>query len=300
MAEMTARKKLVYSYFPGCSLEGVNEAYDISTRNTARVLGMELRELDDWNCCGATAYVAVNEKKAFVLSARNLALAEKQGLDLVTVCSGCYLALYKANKYIAQNPMLRAEVRNALRAGGMDFAGNVRVRHFLEVVVNDVGEEIVRRHVVKPLKGLRVACYHGCQIGRPFGDIDDPEKPNLMNRLLSWLGAEPVEFPMNSKCCGGLMMSTHPEMGLKLSGSILQCARRRNADAVITACPLCQVNLEARQGEISKAMGFDSRIPIMYFTQAMGCALGLGSKDLALGDSLSPVEEVLAAKGVLS
>ncbi len=300
MAEMTAKRKLVYSYFPGCSLEGTNEAYDVSTRNTARVLGVELRELDDWNCCGATAYVAVNEKKSFVLSARNLALAEKQGLDLVTVCSGCYLALYKANKYIARNPKLRADVRNALRAGGMDFAGNVRVRHFLEVVVNDVGEDAVKRHVVKPLDGLRVACYHGCQIGRPFGDIDDPERPSLMNRLLSWLGAEPLEFPMNSKCCGGLMMTTQPEVGMKLTGSILKCACRRNAEAIITACPLCQVNLESRQDEICDLVGCDCRIPVMYFTQAMGAAMGLGSKDLALGDSLTPVEEVLSAKGVLS
>ena len=297
---MRAKKKLAYSYFPGCSLEGTNEAYDVSTRNVARVLGIELEELEDWNCCGATAYVAVNEKKSFVLSARNLALAEKAGMDLVTVCSGCYLALYKANKYIASNPDLRAKVRNALRAGGMDFAGNVRVRHFLEVLVNDLGEDAVKRHVVKPLKGLKVACYHGCQISRPFGEIDDPENPTLMNRLLSWLGAEPVDFPMNTKCCGGLMMTTHPETGMRLTGAILKCACRRGVDAVITACPLCQINLESRQDEIRRLVGFDCTIPVMYFTQVMGCALGLGSKDLALGDSLSPVEEVLSAKGVLS
>ena len=151
---MTDSNGRVYTYYPGCSQVAVNKAYDISTRSVARALGLELAELDDWNCCGATAYVAIREKRAFVLSARNLALAERTGRsEIVTGCSGCYLVLRKANKYMTESPELRVEIRRALAAGGMDYQGTVRVRHFLDVVMNDLGEDVIRQHVRRPLRG---------------------------------------------------------------------------------------------------------------------------------------------------
>lgn len=285
-----------YAYFPGCSLEATNRAYDISTRSVVECLGVTLEELEDWNCCGATAYMAVNEKLSFALCARNLAIAETQGRDLVAACSGCYLVLHKTNKYMVENPTLRSEIETMLAAGGMQYSGSVRVRHVLDMIVNDLGEEIVRAKVSKALTGLKVAPYYGCQIGRPFGDIDDPEDPQMMNRLVEWLGAENVSFPVKSKCCGGMMMTTHADTGMALSGKILKCAVDQGADCVVTACPLCQINLEAYQDAVSRKLGSDCRIPVLYFTQLMGVAFGLHEPDLALNDSLTPVEAMLTEK----
>jgi len=286
----------VYSYFPGCSLTATNRAYDISTRSVAGTLGVELIELDDWNCCGATAYLPIREKRSFVLSARNLAIAEKDRRDLVTICNACYVVLRKTNKYMAEDPKLCSEIRGALRAGEMDYGGSVRVRHFLDVLVNDVGEEAIRRQVRRDLSGLKVACYSGCQLSRPFDDLDDPEFPELMGRLVGWLGAEAVDFPLSAKCCGGMAMTTRPEIGQVLTGKILAAAKLRGADCIATACPLCQINLEGYQDKVGRAVGSDCDLPVLYFTQLMGTAFGLGAKELALKDSLTPVEALLAEK----
>ncbi len=285
-----------YSYFPGCSVTATNRAYDISTRSVAGALGVELAELDDWNCCGATAYLPIREKRSFVLSARNLAIAEKQGRELATICNACYVVLRKTNKHLAEDPKLHEEVCQALAAGGMDYGGTVRVRHFLDIVVNDLGEEAIRSHVTRDLSGLKVACYSGCQLSRPFDDLDDPEYPELMGRLIGWLGAEAVPFPMSAKCCGGLAMTTRPEIGQTLTGKILKVAKQAGADCVTTCCPLCQINLEGYQGAVGAAIGADCSIPVLYFTQLMGSAFGLGQKELALKDSLTPVKALLAEK----
>jgi len=293
---MSAKDKHSYAYFPGCSLEATNRAYDISTRSVATSLGITLEELEDWNCCGATAYMAVNEKLSFALCARNLAIAETQGKDLIAACSGCYLVLHKTNKYMAENPKLRDDVQAMLAAGGMQYNGTVKVRHILDVIVRGLGEQAVHACVSKPLNGLRVAPYYGCQISRPFGDIDDPEDPQMMDRLISWLGGEPVPFPLKAKCCGGMMMTTHAETGVALSGKILKCASDLGADCIITACPLCQINLEGYQDQVSRQMASDCRMPVLYFTQLMGVAFGLPDEALALKDSLTPVEAMLAEK----
>lgn len=285
-----------FSYYPGCSLMATNRAYDRSTRNVAEALGLKLVELDDWNCCGATAYMAINEKRSFVMSARNLALAEKEDRDLVTVCNGCYLALKKTNKYLTEDSHLQADIQRALVAGDMNYAGGVKVLHFLEVVVNDLGEEIVRKSVTQPLTGLKVACYYGCQFSRPFGEIDHEEFPEMMDKLVGWLGAEPVPFPLKAKCCGGMMMTTEPEIGLRLSGQLLKNAKDAGADCLISACPLCQMNLEGYQKKSGAEISSDCSLPVLYFTQLLGVAFGLSSKKLALKDSLTPVETVFAER----
>ena len=293
---MITKAPLAYSYYPGCSLEKTNRAYDVSTRSVAAALGIRLSELEDWNCCGATAYMPIREKRSFVLSARNLAIAEKQGRPLAVVCNACYVVLRKTNKHMAEDAGLREEIRGALQAGGMDYGGGVSVRHFLDIVVNDLGEQAVRARRKRDLSRLKVACYSGCQLSRPFDDIDHPEYPELMERLVGWLGAEAVPFPFSAKCCGGMSMTTHPETGQVLSGKILKVARQRGADCVATACPLCQINLEAYQNRVGEAVGADCHIPVLYFTQLMGSAFGLSRKELALGDSLTPVEALLTEK----
>jgi heterodisulfide reductase subunit B len=178
----------------------------------------------------------------------------------------------------------------------MHYDGTVRVRHFLDIVVNDVGEEVVRKHVKRDLSALRVACYSGCQFSRPFQDLDHPEFPALMDRLCGWLGAAVVPFPLAAKCCGGMSMTTRPEIGRVLSGKILRVAKQRDADCIATACPLCQINLEAYQDKLSETAKADCHVPVLYFTQLLGIAFGLSGRQLALKDSLTPVEELVAVK----
>jgi heterodisulfide reductase subunit B len=150
--------------------------------------------------------------------------------------------------------------------------------------------------VVCDLGGLKVACYSGCQLSRPFDDLDHPEYPEMMSRLVRWIGAEPVPFPVAAKCCGGMTMTTHPDTGQVLTGKILKAAKARGADCIATACPLCQVNLEAYQKKIGRVLEADCEIPVLYFTQLVGVAFGLKSEHLALKDSLSRVESLLAQK----
>ena len=293
---MIDRAPRSYSYYPGCSLMVTNRAYDISARSVAKALGIELRELDDWNCCGATAYMAIREKSSFVLSARNLAIAERQDRDLATLCNACWVALSKTNRHMAEDARLNSELRSALQAGGMDYHGSVRVRHFLDILVNDLGEAAIRGRVRRDLSQLRVACYSGCQLSRPFTDVDSAERPRMMERLCGWLGAQVVSFPLSAKCCGGMSMTTRPNVGRVLSGKILRVARQRGADCIATACPLCQVNLEAYQPQVGQAVSADVRLPVLYFTQLMGAAFALDREQLALQDSLTPVQRLLAEK----
>jgi len=296
----TANNKSI-PYYPGCSQTVTNRAYDISSRSVARELGLELKEIEDWNCCGATTYLSLDEKQALVLSARNLAITETAygngGGDLVTICNGCYVALRKANLYLGSDEKLHTFIRSALNAGGMDYTGTVKVRHFLDVIVNDIGEEKVRTRVKKPLEGLKVAAYSGCQLGRPFVDVEDPEFPTMMDTLLEWLGAEVVNFPYKAKCCGGMIMTTQRDVGLRLTGTILQNAKVNSADCVATACPLCQINLEGYQADAGSAIKGECDIPVLYFTQLMGIAFDLEEKELALKDNLTSYDVAVAGRG---
>jgi heterodisulfide reductase subunit B len=277
-----------------------NRAYDISSRSVAERIGIELREIEDWNCCGATSYLALNEKMSFVLSARNLALAEKMSEngkgELATICNGCYVALRKTNQYMIDDAEIRRDIRQALQAGDMDYQGTIQVRHLLDIFVHDIGEERIRSLVGKPLTGLKVAAYSGCQLGRPFVDVEDPEFPTMMDTLLTWLGAETVYFPYAAKCCGGMIMTTQRPVGLRLTGTVLLNAKTNGADCVATACPLCQINLEGYQSEASSALKSDCTIPVFYFTQLMGIAFGISEKELALKDNLTPYEVALTGR----
>jgi len=273
-----------YTYYPGCSQTKTSRAYDISGRNVAEKLGIELVELEDWNCCGASNYIAIDARKAFVLSARNLALAERTGRpDIVTSCSGCYVILAKAKKYIASNPKLQADIGEALATDGLTYSGQVNVRHILDVLVNDVAEERVRAAVTTPLAGLRVAPYYGCH----------EEWPHSLDDLVTWSGAEAVNFPLKSKCCGGILMTTQPHVGKTLVGKLLKNAKESGADCIVTACSLCHVTLESYQKKVSRHIGEDVQIPVLYFTQLLGRALGLSHKELMLKDSLTHAEAVL-------
>lgn len=286
-----------YTYFPGCSLEAVGKPYDLSLRAVFRRLGVELTELDDWNCCGATAFMSVNEVSALALAARNLALAERQGgdADLVAPCSACYLVLRKSREVLADQPLLKAEVDEAL-GPGISYRGTVKVRHPLHVLMNDVGLDAIAMKRVRPLSGAKVACYYGCQLVRPDRREDDPEQPVVMDKLFKRLGAQVVDFGMKVRCCGGMLMTTAEPVALGLSAEILAGAEEAGANVVATTCPLCQINLELNRRGLSKAVGRPLTIPVVYFTQLLGLALGADEAEVGLPLNIVPLGDVLTAR----
>jgi heterodisulfide reductase subunit B len=283
-----------YAYYPGCGLEGSCAPYDRSLRRVMQRLGQELDELDDWNCCGATMYMSVRETVALSVSARNLALAQKNGDTLIAPCSACYTTLRKTNRYLREVPKLRADVDEALAEAGMEYDLSVRVRHPLDVIVNHVGVEAVVRRAARRLDGLKIAPYYGCQIVRPEPSFDDPDWPTTMDDLFSALGAECVYFPDRVRCCGGMLTTTYPEVGNELSDNVLECAARNGAHVVATTCPLCQMNLEVRSCGARTTNG-DTRLPVLCFTQLLGIALGESAHDMDLHRSLVPLGEPLRA-----
>ena len=276
------------AYFPGCSLKGLGRAYEESLLPVLKHLGLELEELEDWNCCGATAYMAVDEGKACVLAARNLALAEKSGhQQLLAPCAACYLVLNKTKHYVQDYPAMKETVDRALAAVDLRYSGNTPVRHPLDVLINDIGLEAIRQKLRNPLHGLKVAPYYGCQLVRPYATFDDQYNPTSMDRLLETLGATVIRYPLKTKCCGGSLTGTVPEAGIRMVYILLNEARKRGADCLATVCPLCQFNLDAYHAELTRQYG-PMLVPTVYFTQLLGLAFGLPERELGLNRAAIP------------
>ena len=284
-----------YTYFPGCSSsEGTAVAYGISTQSICSILGIELIELEDWNCCGSTPYGSTDELESICIAARDLALAEKTGLDLVTPCSSCYATLNRADSQIRQYPDLKSEVDDCLAAAGLEYKGGVRVRHLFEVIYNDIGLKNIESKVVNPLTGLRVAPYYGCQLVRPEPGFDNPNNPQSLDHLIASLGAEPVPFPLKDRCCGGSLIIPALDLALDLLHQLLESATSSGAQCAITVCPLCQTNLDAYQDMVNKKFKTKYNLPVLFFTQLIGLALGIEPKLLALDKNIISAERVLA------
>ncbi len=283
-----------YAYFPGCSLEKMALSYHLSALETTRKLGVEFKELEDWNCCGATAYFHVDELLAYTLSARNLAMAEKEKLDLVAPCAGCYKNMYFTNARLKSDPDLAEHVNFALEEDNLQFSGNISVRHLIEVFVQDVGPEAIKAQVSHPLEGLKVAPYYGCQILRPRKDHEDVERPQFFENLLSAIGAVPINYPPKLRCCGGSLVITSRHAALSMVRNLLESAVKGGAAVIATACPLCQVNLECYQTQVNQEFGTELSIPVMYFTQLVGLAMGIPAKQLGIGTELVSTRPVLS------
>ena len=282
-----------YTYFPGCSSsEGGAKAYNWSARAVSQALDIDLIELDDWNCCGSTPSGSVDELGSFCMPARDLALAEKTGLDLVTPCSACYVVFNRTNSYLKQYPQLKAKVDEALAAGGLEYHGTVRVRHMLDVLTNGIDHDAIESTVKKPLSGLKVAPYYGCQVVRPRFGFDHPEYPKSLDKLIASLGAEPVPFPLKTRCCGGSLIISEEDVALELIRKLFESALSNGAECLVTVCPLCQTNLDAYQSQVNRKFKTKFNIPVLFFTQLIGVAFGLKEKDLGLKTSIVPVERV--------
>ncbi len=280
-----------YAYFPGCSQEASAEEYNRSLKAVARRLeAMELVEIPDWNCCGATPAATVNSLLPHALAARNLAIAEGMGMEVVAPCAACYKNLNKASHSLNDDPALKAEVNSTLDGHQVDHAP--KVRHPVDVIVNDVGVDNVP--VVKPLQGLRVASYYGCLITRPEGGFDDPERPQSMDRLMEALGAEAVDWPYKTKCCGGAIYMASEDISFALSADILAHAKAAGANAVAVGCPFCQLLLDLYQDKLEAIKRTTFDLPILFFSQLMGLAMDLDRAELGLEKLVVPPFKLLA------
>jgi heterodisulfide reductase subunit B len=281
-----------YAYFPGCSLESTAKEYDLSTRLVMRELGIELKELQDWNCCGASAAEIRSHLLALVLPARNLALAEAAEYNgnhqLVASCSACFVNLRKVEEMAKTDAALLVKINQALDVDGLRYTGKIQVRHLLDVIANDVGADAIAARVKRSLAELRVAPYYGCQTVRPYSPFDTPYLPETMDTVLASLGVQVHDNPLKAACCGGTLSTTKREVGLKLVADLFRAIE--GADCIVTVCPLCQMNLESYQGQVSKQLGRQLYMPVLYLPQLLGLAFGLPNKELGLNHNIVPLK----------
>lgn len=272
---------LSYAYYPGCSSTGTSIEYDLSSRAVCAALGIQLKDVPDWNCCGSTPAHTVDHSLSSALSARNLDHVASMGLDsCVTPCPSC-LANLKTATHRMQNENFRDKVNNLL-----DKPANTQVetKSVLQILVEDYGIENLKKKVVRPLTGLVVGAYYGCILNRPaeLMQFDNREHPMAMDNIMEALGATVVPFPLKVECCGASFGIPRKDVVMRLSGKLLDTAGEIGAMALVTACPLCQMNLDMRQNQINKANGTNHSMPIFYFTQLLGLALGLTEMELGM------------------
>jgi heterodisulfide reductase subunit B len=281
-----------YLYYPGCSMDSSAKAYRDSLDAISGPLGLDLRAIDDWNCCGATEYLGTSRTPAYALIARNLAIAEQQtngSRTLVAPCSACFLNLSKADHAMVESPAFGEQVNAALAAGGLHYdAGSLKVRHLLDVIVHEIGLEAVKAKVTRPLKGLKLAPYMGCMVPRPDYDHrwESHEYPREFDRLLAALGADVVDFPLKTDCCGGHMTQISPPTAFEMIRRLVDNATRAGADMMVTLCPMCQMNVDAFQGEMNHFFKTSYHMPIVFFTQVVALAFGMEPASIGFGREL--------------
>ena len=290
-------KKL--TYFPGCSAHGTSEEFDSTLKLVLKTLEVELEDIPDWNCCGATSAHVMTENLAYALPMRNLVLAEKlSNTTMGIACASCYQRMKVTKVHMDENPELAARINTTVVEEGT-YKGSVDVKSMLQYAYEDIGLETIKSKVTKPLTGLKVACYYGCLLTRPkdITKFDSPEYPVSMDQICEALGATATEFDYKTECCGASFSISNTEVVENLSGQILAMAKESGAHAIVVACPLCQSNLDMRQPDIEKKQGITYDIPVFYFTQLMALAFGYPIDQLKFPKHIVPVEGALANIG---
>jgi heterodisulfide reductase subunit B2 len=281
-----------YAYYPGCSAESTARDMNQSTLAVARALSIDLQEPKGWTCCGATAGHQTDRRLAVSLAAANLAKVQDLKLDMVVNCAACYNRMKVANHEIAAHPAIRQTVRDAL---DRDYDGSVKVRHLVEVLLEDLGLPAITRCLKRSLNGLKVACYYGCLLVRPPGILkfDDPENPKSLDRLVAVMGGRSLDWPCKVECCGGGLSLSRTDVVIRLTESILEMAVRAGADCIAVSCPMCQLNLDLRQQDINRQPGKHYRMPVVYITQLLGLCLGCNPGELGFEKLMIPAANVL-------
>lgn len=281
-----------YSFYPGCSSQkGASSSnYLTSTNSMCKYLDIQLNEIPDWNCCGASiGYAGGGELPRITLSARNIALSEKHnpGQDVVATCAACWLATREAKERLDHSAQMKADANTALQEAGLVYNGQQKARHIVEVLIEDIGLDALGKGVKKPLKGLKIAGYVGCQTNRPFGvNGESFENPMYLDNMIETLGAEAVTYDQKVTCCGGALAFSEPEKAQKQIKDIIESAYDHGADMIVTPCPLCQANVEIYQGEVNKRYGTKFNIPVAYYSQLITVAYGGSASEAALDGQL--------------
>lgn len=269
-----------YSYYPGCSLHSVAAEYEQTTKQVCECLDIQLEELQGWTCCGASSAHSTSHLMGVALPAHNLALAEAQGADLLAPCAACFQRMAAAKHDIDQDQSLKTKVEKVL---GKELTNTIKPVSILDVF-NEAGLEAIASRVKKPLAGLKVASYYGCYLVKPsrYVQVDDAENPQSMDNIMEALGAEAIQWPFKTECCGNSLVFTNADIVLKLAKDILQMAVDSGANCIVTPCPLCQPNLDMRQAEVNKKYGTNFDIPVFYITELMAMAMGVELNALPL------------------
>jgi len=281
-----------FTYYPGCSLESTGIEFDQSIRAVFERLDITLQELEDWSCCGASSAHSVNRELSLALPARNLALAQPLGRDMVIPCAACYNRHKTADYEMRNNPIKRRELEELL---GFQFKGEIEVRPLLDIMVNQVGLEVIRSKVVKPLKGVKAVSYYGCLLVRPpeITHFENPDHPVYMDQILETIGAEALSWSYSTECCGGGLSLTKADVAAKLVNRLVEHAAEAGAEIMVTSCPLCQINLEMRQTAVRK------KLPIIYFTEALGIAFGCSEASAWMRKHLIDPGQYFSSLGLL-
>jgi len=269
------------SYYPGCSLHGTASEYDTSTRAIAKELGIELEEVPDWNCCGATSAHSLNSKLSLLLPARNLKAIQNQNLDVIIPCAACFSRTKVCAHTLDNDKSMRQEIENELN---FKFKRKTRIYHLVELIVQKIGIEEVKKHIKQYFESLKVVCYYGCLLVRPHDitQLDDKENPQLLDELMKTVGIESIDWPYKTECCGASLSLSRGELVKKLVSNMVNWAKEAGAQAIITACPLCQANMEMRQAH-------GQNFPVFYFTEILGLAFGLKEVEANPGKHLIDV-----------
>ncbi len=290
------------SVYWGCIIPTIQYSYEMSVRALMPKLGVELIDLNNVSCCG-TPISSVNMFAAVYLATRNLAIAEKTvSRDLLLPCNGCYLSLSKAKHFLSQDVELREKIRSLLEEENLRYEGSMKLWHIINLLHDLVGYERIREAVKHPLKGLKLAVHYGCHILRPstLQPVDDSENPRKMEDLVEWLGAVSMQYPERLYCCGYMLLLSHPDAAFTFSGLKLKALQDRGADALVVSCPSCQMMFDMRQKSAGATTGAKLNLPVLYYTQLLGLAMGTSAERLGLNLNRSPIDNLLQKAGLMS
>ncbi|NIQ07032.1 MAG: disulfide reductase, partial [Candidatus Korarchaeota archaeon] len=276
----------------GCVIPNTQYAYELSVREVLPRLGVELVDLEGVSCCG-TPVRSVNMNAFLYLATRNLAIAEKTNLkDLLVLCSGCHLSFSEAMHYLSQNEKLREKIDSLLRDEGLEYKGSIRMWYIIDLLYNIVKKETIQKSTKKTLNGLRLASHYGCHTIRPSSieRVDDPENPRKLDELIEWLGARSEAYPEKLDCCGALLLWSHHDAAFTFAGLKLKAIQDRGFDGLVVTCPACHMMFDERQKVVASTVGSKLDLPVLYYTQLLGIAMGIEEEKLGLHLNRSPVD----------
>ncbi len=284
-----------YAFFPGCTLEGAAAENLTATKKVAEVLGIELVEIPGWSCCGASHLQDTDDLLSVTVNARNIALAEKMGLPLLTVCNTCTLMLKKAKQHLDNDDQTKGTVNQALFETGLQYQGSSEINHLLWVLIKDYSLAKLKEKIVKPLTILKIACYYGCHIIRPpdILGFENPTNPSSLELIVETLGGTVADFPNRLDCCGFHAFFPAEKEMLKMSGTHCLAAKRTGADCIVTPCPLCHMQLDMYKADREKYICTDTTIPVLHLSQLVGLALGINPTELGMKHNIISTRKII-------